>query len=95
MSAERAWYHTSPLGSPVRSIILATSLTCQKMVPSSTSSTLSDVRTVYSKKAYCGRRSIFSTGTLYATVVTFATTLFLTSSADEPDDHIIVTSWSG
>merc|ERR1719473_1565030 len=28
------------------------------MVPCSSSSTLSDVRTVYSKKAYCARRSI-------------------------------------
>mmetsp|Transcript_25387 Transcript_25387/g.64679 ORF Transcript_25387/g.64679 Transcript_25387/m.64679 type:complete len:329 (+) Transcript_25387:805-1791(+) len=64
MSAERAWYQTSPLGSPVRSIILGTSLTCQKMLPLSSSSTLSEVRTVYSKKAYCARRSIFDTLTL-------------------------------
>merc|ERR550514_2506345 len=91
MSAERAWYQTSPFGSPVRSIILATSLTCQKIVPSRTSSTLSDVRTVYSKKAYCGRMSIFVTGTLNATDFAFLTTLFLTSSAEVPDDHIIVT----
>ena len=92
ISAERAWYHTSPFGSPVRWIILATSLTCQKIVPSSCSSTLSEVRTVYSKKAYCGRMSIFFTGTLNATDLALRTTLFLRSSGDVPDDHIIVTS---
>ena len=64
MSAERAWYQTSPFGSPVRSIIRGTSTTCQKIVPSSSSSTLSLVRTLYSKKAYCARRSTFVTGTL-------------------------------
>ena len=57
LRAERAWYQTSPFGSPVRSIIFATSLTCQKIWPSSTSSTLSDVRTVYSKKAYLPKKA--------------------------------------
>mmetsp|Transcript_2705 Transcript_2705/g.8866 ORF Transcript_2705/g.8866 Transcript_2705/m.8866 type:complete len:237 (-) Transcript_2705:731-1441(-) len=92
MSAERAWYQTSPFGSPVRSIMRGTSFTAQKIVPSRTSSTLSLVRTLYSKNAYCGRRSIFWTGTLYATCLAFLTTLALTSSLDVPDDHIMVTS---
>merc|ERR1719321_2089028 len=60
----RAWYQTSPLGSPVAAIILGTSSTCQKIVPSRTNSTLSAVLTLYSKNAYCARRSIFVTGTL-------------------------------
>ena len=57
---------------------------------------MSEVRTVYSKKAYCGRRSILLTGTLYPMDCTFFTTFEARSSFDVPDDHIIVTcSWCG
>mmetsp|Transcript_39332 Transcript_39332/g.92001 ORF Transcript_39332/g.92001 Transcript_39332/m.92001 type:complete len:319 (-) Transcript_39332:599-1555(-) len=92
MSAERAWYQTSPFGSPVRSIMRGTSATCQKIVPSSSSSTLSDVRTLYSKKAYCARRSILLIGTLYATCLALRTMCCSASSLDVADDQYMVTS---